>query len=52
MIFPLIAELDSSFVSSLDTTLRYYSEWGVAVGLGMFSCVMFATLLGYLIRSL
>jgi hypothetical protein len=52
MLFPLIAVLDSSFVSALDTTLRYYSEWGVAVGLGMFSCIMFASLLGFLIRSL
>jgi hypothetical protein len=48
----LLAEIDASFVSSLDTTLQYYSQWGVAVGLGMFSCVMFATLLGFLIRSL
>jgi hypothetical protein len=48
----ILAEIDPSFVTSLDTTLQYYSQWGISVGLGMFSCIMFATLLGFLIRSL
>jgi hypothetical protein len=45
----LLAQLDTS---QLRTTLQYYSDWGVAVGLGMYACFMFATLLGILIRSL
>ena len=49
MIIQLLAQLDTT---QLRTTLQYYSDWGVAVGVGMFSCLMFATLLGLLIRSL
>ena len=44
-----LAQLDTA---QLRTTLQYYSDWGVAVGVGMFSCLMFASLLGILIRSL
>ena len=38
--------------SQLNTTLTYYSEWGIAVGTAMFACMMAATLLGILVRSL
>jgi hypothetical protein len=47
-----LAEIDVSFVPQLREMLQYYSDWGTAVGVGMFSCMMFATLLGVIIREL
>lgn len=34
----------------LRSTLGYYSDWGVAVGVGMFGCIMCAHLLGLIVR--
>lgn len=38
--------------SWLEPFLTSYSDWGVAVGVGIFACCMFATLLGIIIRSI
>jgi hypothetical protein len=48
----ILAQVDPSFVPQLRDMLMYYSDWGTAVGVGMFSCIMFATLLGVIIREL
>jgi apolipoprotein N-acyltransferase len=36
----------------LRTTLTYYSDWGVAVGVAMFGCIMCASLLGLIVKRL
>lgn len=38
--------------TALNVSLTYYSNWGVSVGVGMFACVMFASLLGHIVRRL
>lgn len=38
--------------AELHTALNYYSEWGVAVGLGVFASCMAAALLGFFIKSM
>jgi hypothetical protein len=32
--------------------LEYYSQWGINVGLGMLSAIFFASLLGFIVRSM
>ena len=32
--------------------MEYYSNWGVGVGLGMLGAIFFASLLGFIIRSM
>jgi hypothetical protein len=32
--------------------MEYYSNWGIGVGLGMLGAIFFASLLGFIIRSM
>jgi hypothetical protein len=32
--------------------MEYYSNWGIGVGLGMLSAIFFASLLGFIVRSM
>jgi hypothetical protein len=32
--------------------MEYYSNWGIGVGLGMLGAIFFASLLGFIVRSM
>lgn len=49
MIYLAIQAFDNAGFRSM---LEYYSQWGINVGLGMLSAIFFASLLGFIVRSM
>jgi hypothetical protein len=49
MLYLATQSFDSAGFKSM---MDYYSNWGIGVGLGMLSAIFFASLLGFIVRSM